>query len=129
MLRIKLPIYSCQVFVFFGGKSHAAVRQTRKKLRLPPDPAYDRPEPHRVGLSVEIPGAEFNTYVIWCDGPPTTIEGLAILVHECYHVVSSLLDSIGVDYVPGSSNEAFAYALDYLFQSVLRSFTKRRKKK
>jgi hypothetical protein len=43
---------------------------------------------------------------------------VSVIVHECFHLVCKLMDSTGI-YLEDSSEEAFAYALDYLVKNVL----------
>ena len=50
---------------------------------------------------------------------PKNAQGVALMVHELFHVTSMLLDHIGMELSVGTSCEAYAYLLQYITQRTL----------
>jgi hypothetical protein len=53
--------------------------------------------------------------------PPNNPQRIAMLVHEVHHAVSSLFDHLGIR-LTLDSDEAYAYAVQYLTEKILLGF-------
>lgn len=62
-----------------------------------------------------------SVFIVRLNYWPENEKGIALLVHELFHVTSMLLDHIGMELSIGTSCEAYAYLLQYLTQYVLEN--------
>lgn len=64
--------------------------------------------------------------VVRLSNEPDSPEHIGDLVHECFHAVFFLFNRIGIS-LSRDSDEAFAYAIEYLAREILKQFGIKRK--
>ena len=64
---------------------------------------------------------EKKIFFVWMPRVPENSQDFGFLVHELFHAVVKMLDTIGVTPTE-SSEEVYAYTLGYLMQRVIETF-------
>lgn len=67
------------------------------------------------GLAIELCTGDV---AVWLREPPKDKDGMATLAHEVFHAVSFMLRGIGLEHT-SDTEEAYAYAFEYLFRNVI----------
>lgn len=86
----------------------------RGDIELPDTPAGA--DDNWAGRTSECTGPP-GAHVIALRGWRNDTRSNGVLAHEVFHVVNSILASRGVEFVPGSANEPFAYLTEALFRA------------
>lgn len=66
------------------------------------------------GLAFELATGDV---AIWLREPPKDKDSMATLAHEVFHAVSFILRGVGIEHT-SDTEEAYAYAYDYLFRNI-----------
>lgn len=109
-------LYPHDVMVSVGETEAQVLRRIRRTAyELTPDEIEQLSFKGRVGRTVMLRGGQTILWVQRFNGDPASV---AVLAHEAYHAVCMLLERVGVAY-SDSSDEAFAYALEWLMRTIL----------
>lgn len=65
---------------------------------------------------------DYGIFSIWLKEPPDTIEDIAILNHEAFHMAVMILKRVGIS-PSEESEEVYAYLIEFLTKSILSHFT------
>ena len=108
---VNCEVYPVDVLVHFGTKE-SLLRQTRYFNTDELKDLDEGVEPCSTTL-LEPSGK----VVLFMDGQPKDIDGLAILQHEIFHCVSFVLEHVGIEH-NDSTEEAYAYLAGYITKKI-----------
>jgi hypothetical protein len=104
-------IYPYDTVVFLGQSEEEVEKWLEKRIN-PYQEEKDFLKMYGDGRTVMLKGRQT---VLWLAKKPK--KGCPILAHEIFHVVSFLMDRVGIP-LTNESDEAYAYAISYLTQEI-----------
>ena len=114
IINIELPIYRTTINVLFGNID--SMKENMKDLNGLYEHLKENTSKYDLGRFVW--DEEENYWCIWMPRIPKTIDEIATLVHEVEHCVFHLFKYKGMNHSE-DSDEAYAYANDYLFREIM----------
>ena len=123
--QLEVEMYGFDVFFAFGR-----AKTIEKKIRKA---GYSISPMHREELLGGYEGVAFpmlhkrgyNAFLMWIPTKPKSPKEIAVVAHECLHLVNYVFAEIGVHSVPEPVDELQTYFLDYLVEEALRYYWNR----
>lgn len=111
LIGIPIPLYKTGVTVYFGGPLEAAHRHFTKALKIKDD---EVPSAHPTLLGKCTHFVDERAVYIWFrDYKPKA----SVIAHEAFHAAMAIFEQKGIT-LSLSSEEAWAYLLDYLVETI-----------
>jgi hypothetical protein len=114
-LKIKDPIYNCDITLISGCKQDEFYRYIEKKYNYTfSDKSFS------IGEHLEVikPKTWIKHY-LWIQDIKFTIKDYGVINHEVFHCAKGCFDEIGLEIIE-ATEEAFAYYQEYIFEEVLK---------
>jgi hypothetical protein len=111
VFKIDLDIISQNFVVLIGDREKANIC-LRKMFGGDEDMVVDE---NCRGMFFELEGKK---PAIWLRERPKTAQQIASVAHEAFHATCYFMKLVGIEYC-GKSEEAFAYTLDHIIESIL----------
>lgn len=123
MIVVDCVIYPVHVLVSFDKDEKQLIKKASK--HLPKESIEEMKEmSFHSGKAILFP---HNKMVLWQRGKPKSIEDLAVLNHEIFHITCFILERVGLP-LSKKSDEAYAYLLQYLTKEIYKTLGIRFKK-
>jgi len=120
--KIKDPLYDRDITLVYECEHEAFLQYVEKKhkhLKL------DRYFTYAEHISVSSDDSWVRHY-IWIKRNDFYIKDYGIIIHEVFHCVRDCFDEIGLG-ITESTNEAFAYYQEYIFEQILSELLRKQK--
>jgi len=120
---IPLAIYPFDVMVSVGQDDEQLGKVLDKVSNLTEDDirACAYPSPYTKGRAVMF---TTNASIIRLRKLPETSEEYGTLAHEIFHIVTFVMDRVGLQLALGVSDEAYSYLVGYLTTEIYKRFNK-----
>ena len=112
IISFYLPIYACNVYVFFGCPRNTFLQYVQKNYDWGPR-LLDSGDPSDAS-TWHLGNLQVVHYEKWS----RSLKDQALLIHELTHVALNILHKVGVRISP-DSDEAFTYLVQYLYTAVI----------
>lgn len=118
---VNCDTYPFDIFCFFGPSTEKFNKTLGKYLKAG---IIDKDEHDHI-INYDLTNTTEGSFVmsptsfcvLYCKNLPDSIENLAILNHEIYHIVTEILTKVGI-VLTRESTEAFAYLTQYLSEEI-----------